>query len=170
MFIKDSSADSDDRKKDDSSSPQNNMINDDYDKIKTQVEDLEANETFSSSSNSEFNELLYPDVELLYNDKYEPLSKVDTCINNSDESVITTAANVAVSSAQLEHDQHHTLNYHNKQNEQEHSRVCPIDLFFYSMAESTKNLPRIYQATIQRKVLEIVLQVEEEAHKNKNDI
>jgi len=113
-------------------------------------------------------ELLYPDVEILSNGKHEPLHRVAKRVKRSAEAA-AAAAKEADSSAQIKLSQHHMNHYyHIQQQQHSHAKVHPVDLFFYSMAETTKGLPQAYQAEIKRRVLEIVIKAEEEMNKNKN--
>lgn len=167
---KESSNNSDDFK-DDSSRSQNDVMNDDTEKPKTQVENIDVNEMFNSFSTDSAveDEFLFADVKIPHHDEHEPGYEVCTCVKHSDEPVTTavTATNVTVSSAQHEHDQLHMINRPYTQYKQNHCETDPIDLFFYSMSETTKTLPREIQATIQRNVLDIVLYFQEKAYKNK---
>lgn len=146
--------------KDDSLSSQNYAMDDEIEEPETQVEDMEENETSSSSfadNSAVDNAFLFPDVEIFCHDEHEPVYEVDT----------DTVAEASGSSDQLEYDQLHTIDQHDTQDKQNHDNS--VDLFFYSMAESTKNLPRISQAIIQCKVLMTVLQIQEKAYENNND-
>lgn len=165
----------DDCKTDGSSSPYNNMSYE-YDEIMPEPR-VEVKETMSgggSYSNDEGgvdDELLYPDVEILSNGKHEPLHRVAKRVKRSAEAAAAAAAAAAKeadSSAQLKLSQHHMNHYyHIQQQQHSHAKVHPVDLFFYSMAETTKGLPQAYQAEIKRRVLEIVIKAEEELNKNK---
>lgn len=161
----------DDSKTDGSSSPYNNMSYD-YDEMPEPPVEMKVEMPGSGSySNDEDvdDELLYPDVEILSNGKHEPLHKVAKRVKRSAEAAAAAAAaKEADSSAQNKLNQHHMNHYYHLQNRQQsHVKVHPVDLFFYSMAETTKALPQIYQAEIKRRVLEIVIKAEEEMSKNK---
>ncbi|XP_050433609.1 uncharacterized protein LOC126841283 [Adelges cooleyi] len=129
---------------------------------------VEVNEMPGDYSNDEAgvdDELLYPDVEILSNGQHEPLHRVAKRVKRSAEAA--AAAEEADSSAQRMPDQRHTDRYCRVQHQrQSRAKIHPVDLFFYSMAETTKALPRAYQAEIKRRVLEIVIKAEEEMNKN----
>lgn len=163
----------DDCKTDGSSSPYNNMSYD-YDEMpEPRVEVKEMPGSFSNDEGGVDDELLYPDVEILSNGKHEPLYRVAKRVKRSAEAAAAkeaaaAAAKEADSSAQLKLNQHHMNHYYQmNQQQQSHAKVHPVDLFFYSMAETTKGLPQAYQAEIKRRVLEIVIKAEEEMNKNK---
>ncbi|CAI6348145.1 unnamed protein product [Macrosiphum euphorbiae] len=158
----------DDRETDGSSSPYNNMSYD-YDEMpEPRVEMKEMSGNYSNDEGGVDDELLYPDVEILSNGKHEPLHRVAKRVKRSAEAA-AAAAKEADSSAQLKLNQHHMNHYyHIQQQQHSHAKVHPVDLFFYSMAETTKGLPQAYQAEIKRRVLEIVIKAEEEMNKNKN--
>lgn len=162
----------DDSKTDGSSSPYNNTPYD-YDEMpEPRVEmkvDMPGSSSYSNDEGDVDDELLYPDVEILSNGKHEPLHKVAKRVKRSAEAAAAAAAaKEADSSAQHKLNQHHMNHYYHLQNKQQsHVKVHPVDLFFYSMAETTKSLPQIYQAEIKRRVLEIVIKAEEEMSKTK---
>lgn len=159
----------DDCKTEGSSSPYNNMSYD-YDEMpEPRVEVKEMAGNYSNDEGGVDDELLYPDVEILSNGKHEPLHRVAKRVKRSAEAAAAAAAKEADSSAQLKLNQHHMNHYyHIQQQQHSHAKVHPVDLFFYSMAETTKGLPQAYQAEIKRRVLEIVIKAEEEMNKNKN--
>lgn len=159
----------DDCKTDGSSSPYNNMSYDYDDMPEPRVEMKEMAGSYSNDEGGVDDELLYPDVEILSNGKHEPLHRVAKRVKRSAEAAAAAAAKEADSSAQLKLNQHHMNHYyHIQQQQHSHAKVHPVDLFFYSMAETTKGLPQAYQAEIKRRVLEIVIKAEEEMNKNKN--
>lgn len=156
----------DDCKTDGSSSPYN-IDYDDMPEPRVEVKEMPGN--YSNDEGGVDDELLYPDVEILSNGKHEPLHRVAKRVKRSAEAAAAAAAKEADSSAQLKLNQHHMNHYyHIQQQQQSHAKVHPVDLFFYSMAETTKALPQIYQAEIKRRVLEIVIKAEEEMNKNRN--
>lgn len=159
----------DDSKTDGSSSPYNNMSYD-YDEMpEPRVEVKEMPGNYSNDEGGVDDELLYPDVEILSNGKHEPLHRVAKRVKRSAEAAAAAAAAAkeADSSAQLKLNQHHMNHYIRlQQQHQSHSRVDPVDLFFYSMAETTKHLPHVCQAEIKRRVLDIVIKAEEDMNKN----
>lgn len=159
----------DDCKTEGSSSPYNNMSYE-YDEMnEPRVEVKEMAGNYSNDEGGVDDELLYPDVEILSNGKHEPLHRVAKRVKRSAEAAAAAAAKEADSSAQLKLNQHHMNHYyHIQQQQHSHAKVHPVDLFFYSMAETTKGLPQAYQAEIKRRVLEIVIKAEEEMNKNKN--
>lgn len=166
----DYSANYDDCKTDGSLSPYNNMSYD-YDEMpEPRVEVKEMSGSYSNDEGGVDDELLYPDVEILSNGKHEPLHRVAKRVKRSAEAAAAAAAaKEADSSAQLKLNQHHMNHYyHIQQQHQNHTKVHPVDLFFYSMAETTKALPQVYQAEIKRRVLEIVIKAEEDTNRNKN--
>lgn len=165
--IQDYQGNFDDCKTDGSSSPYNNMSYE-YDEMpEPRVEVKEMPGNYSNDEGGVDDELLYPDVEILSNGKHEPLHRVAKRVKRSAEAAAAAAAKEADSSAQHKLNQHHMNHYYNIQHQQQsHTKVHPVDLFFYSMAETTKALPQAYQAEIKRRVLEIVIKAEEELNKN----
>lgn len=175
----DYSGSNDDCKTDGSSSPYNNAPYD-YDempepRVELKVE-LPGSGNYSNDEGDVDDELLYPDVEILSNGKHEPLYKVAKRVKRSAEAAAAAAAKEADSSAQQsaaksaqeQLNEHHMNHYyHLQKKQQDNVKVNPVDLFFYSMAETTKGLPPIYQAEIKRKVLDIVIKAEEDMNKNK---
>lgn len=155
----------DDYKTDGSSSPYNNLSYD-YDEMpEPRVEVKEMPGNYSNDEGGVDDELLYPDVEILSNGKHEPLHRVAKRVKRSAEAAAAAAAKEADSSAQHKLNQHHMNHYyHIQQQQQSHANqsIHPVDLFFYSMAETTKALPQVYQAEIKRRVLEIVIKAEED--------
>lgn len=158
----------DDYKTDGSSSPYNNLSYD-YDEMpEPRVEVKEMPGSYSNDEGGVDDELLYPDVEILSNGKHEPLHRVAKRVKRSAEAAAAAAAAAAKeadSSAQHKLNQHHMNHYyHTQQQQQSHANqsIHPVDLFFYSMAETTKALPQVYQAEIKRRVLEIVIKAEED--------
>lgn len=152
----------DDCKTDGSNSP-NNMSYD-YDEMpEPRVEMKEMPGNYSNDEGGVDDELLYPDVEILSNGKHEPLHRVAKRVRLSAEAAAAAAAKQLDPSAQIKLHQHHMNHYYHIQNQQHnHESVHPVDLFFYSMAETTKSLPRYTQSEIKRRVLDIVIKAEED--------
>ncbi|XP_050437070.1 uncharacterized protein LOC126843529 [Adelges cooleyi] len=159
----------DDCKTEGSFSPYNNMSYE-YDEMpEPRVEVKEMPGNYSNDEAGVDDELLYPDVEILSNGKHEPLHRVAKRVKRSAEAAAAAAAKEADSSAQHKLNQHHMNHYYHIQHQQQsHTKIHPVDLFFYSMAETTKALPQAFQAEIKRRVLEIVIKAEEEMNQNVN--